>query len=56
VAAFALPDERAARRSQQVPDGAVELRSHSGGRGLRFAQRGELQIDRSGIDAGMIVR
>ena len=42
VAALALPDERASRRTQQLPQSAVELRSHSGGGRFGFPERCDL--------------
>jgi len=53
VAALALPDEPASRGAQQFAQRTVELRSHSGGRGLGFAQRDDLRIERGEIDAGI---
>lgn len=55
VAALTLARERALRRAQKLAQRPVELRSHSGDRGLGFAQGGELQIERGGIDPGMVV-
>jgi hypothetical protein len=50
-----LADERAARCTQQVAQRPVELRRHSGGGRLGFAQRGDLQEQLARIDLGMIV-
>jgi hypothetical protein len=43
MAALALPDQSAAGGAQQVAQGPIELRGHSGRGGLGFAQRGDLQ-------------
>jgi hypothetical protein len=43
VAALALPYERASRRTEQIPQRTIELRSHSDNRGFRPAERGDLQ-------------
>lgn len=56
VAAAALPHEGAAGGAQQVPQRAVELRRHSDHGRFGFAQCGDLQEQRSGIDPRMIVR
>ena len=55
MAAFSLSNGRAARRTQQVAQSAVELRRHSRSRRFGLAQCGDLQEQRSGIDVGMIV-
>ena len=56
VATTSLPDEGAAGGAQQVPQRAVELRRHSDRGRFGFAQCGDLQEQRSGIDVRMIVR
>jgi hypothetical protein len=43
VAALALPHHHAARGTQQVAQGSVELRRHLRRGGLCFTQRGDLQ-------------
>ncbi len=55
VAALARADERAACGAQQVAQGPVELRRHSGRGRFGFAQRGDLQKQLARIDLGMIV-
>ena len=55
MAALALADEDTARRFQQVPQRAVELRGHSGCGGFGFAKRRDLQIKRSGVRVRVIV-
>lgn len=55
VAALALPDERAARFTQQIAQRPIELRRHSGCRRLGFAQSGDLQKQGCWIDAWVIV-
>jgi hypothetical protein len=56
MAALALPNQRAARRPQQLPKGAVELGRHSGHGGLGFAQGRDLDEHGSRVDARVIVR
>ena len=56
VTALALPDQRAAGRAQEIAQPNIELRGHSSGERLGFAQRGKLKKDRSRFDAGVIVR
>ena len=56
MASLALADQNASHGAQQLPESAVELRSHLGGNELSFAQGGDLQINRCGIDARMVVR
>lgn len=54
VTSFALPNQLASGRTQQFAERWIELGRHLGGFG--FAQGGDLQINRGGIDARMIVR
>ena len=56
VAAFALPNEAAAALARKLPQGAIELRGHSGCGASGFTQRRDLQEDRGGIDPRVIVR
>ena len=55
VAASPLPDEPAAGRAQQLPQGSVELRRHSADSRLGFAQGSDLQEQIARIDIGVIV-
>jgi hypothetical protein len=55
VAALSLANERAARGAQQVAQGPIELRRHSGSGRFGFAQRGDLQEQLARIDLGIIV-
>jgi hypothetical protein len=56
VAAFPLPNKATSRGTQQVAKCAVKLGGHLGGGRLGFAQRRDLQIERSRIGVGVVVR
>jgi hypothetical protein len=56
MAALALPHQFAAGRSQEIPQDAIELRSHSSGNRIGLAQRRDLKEQRGWIDVGMIER
>lgn len=56
VAALALPHRHATSGAQQITQGLVELRRHSRGGGLGFAQGRDLEKQRGGINARMVVR
>jgi hypothetical protein len=45
MAPLALADQSASRGAPQLPEPAVELRSHLGRDRFSVAQRGDLQID-----------
>jgi hypothetical protein len=56
MAALALADKSTPGSTRQIPKSAIELRGHSGGHELGFAQSGDLQINRRRVDARMVVR
>ncbi len=56
IAPLALASQSAFSGAQQLPERAIELRSHLGRDRFSVAQRSDLQVDRCRIDARMVVR
>jgi hypothetical protein len=55
VAAFPPTNKCATCSTQQFAQRTVELRGHSGGGAFCFAERGDLEVERSRIDLRMII-